>query len=45
MYEDLLKDPYLDFMERIDNKQMIKVEPRGKQESTECILRADGTQV
>jgi hypothetical protein len=35
MCEDLLEDPYLDFMERVHNKEAIVVEPKWKHESTE----------
>jgi hypothetical protein len=35
MCEDLLEDPYLDFMERIDYKEAIEVEPKWKHELTE----------
>jgi hypothetical protein len=39
MREHLLEDPDLDFMENIDDKQLIEVEAVWKEELTEGVLR------
>ena len=39
MSKDLLKDPNLNFMKNIDNKQPIKVESVWKEELTKHVLK------
>ena len=39
MSEDLLEDPELDFMENINNKQLIEVQSVWKEKLTKGVLR------
>jgi hypothetical protein len=45
MSEDLLEDPNLDFMENIDDKQLIEVGSVRKEELTKGILRENSSLV